>query len=230
MNALCHIIGTAQTTVEGNGENSFPFGNIFRSAMRYQQVYSGDIGGTGIIDKIAFRPDASAGLAFTATGVSVDIRLSHTPLTADGLSATFADNVGPDETVVLDTDSLSYSSAKANCGPSGPCDFDIIIDLNDVFTFNGNDNLLLDIRLRTGDIGAAAGFFDTQATFGDSVGRVANSSNDVAAATGSFNSIGLVTKFFLRTFTPSPSSASFGGTPAPAVAAEGPIPGEGSLP
>ena len=110
------VVPNAQTDAEGNSSNRFPFNTD--SAMRYQQVYaSGDIGGTGIIDKIAFRPEAfDAGVAFSATGVSVDIRLSHTPVSADGLRATFANNVGLDETVVLDTNSLSYSSDKANCG------------------------------------------------------------------------------------------------------------------
>ena len=158
------VVPNAQTAAEGNQGNIFPFnipGFNNTSAMRYQQVYaSGDIGGAGIVDKIAFRPDFNSGVAFSANGVSVDIRLSHVPFSPDGLSATFSNNVGPDETVVLDTNSLSYSSDKANCGVAGPCDFDVIIDLNDVFTFNGTDNLLLDIRIRTADASTNAGFFE----------------------------------------------------------------------
>ena len=205
------VVPNAQTAVEGNSQNSFPFGDTNCSAMRYQQVYaSGDIGGTGIIDKIAFRPDFNNGVAFTADGVSVDIRLSHTPLTADGLSATFADNVGPDETVVLDTDSLSFSSAKANCGVSGPCDFDIIIDLNDVFTYNGTGNLLLDIRLRTADASANAGFFDEVSSFGDSTSRAFNVTDNVTDSDGIADSHGPVTKFFL---SPNPPKDGLGDSP-----------------
>ena len=226
------VVPNAQTDAEGNADTSFPLNivSVGLSAQRYQQVYaSGDIGGTGIIDKIAFRPDANLGVAFTAEGVSIDIRLSHTPSGPDSLSSTYANNVGPDETVVLDTDSLAYSSAKANCGPSGPCDFDIIIDLNDVFTFNGTDNLLLDIRLRTGDANAN-GFFDLEFSIGDGVGRVFNNTSNLTASNGTAQSAGIVTKFFLRNFTPSPSSVSFGGSPAPLVEAEGLVPGAADAP
>ena len=132
--------------------------------------------------------------------------------------------------MVLDTNNLSYSSAIANCGPSGPCDFDIIIDLNDVFTFNGSDNLLLDVRLRTADASTAAIFFDTQDTNGDSVSRAFNVTDNVTDSDGIAENNGLVTKFFLRTFTPSPSSASFGGSLAPAVEADGLTAAEGGLP
>ena len=228
------VVPNAQTATEGNSSNRFPldiaaFNNL--SAMRYQQVYSFfDIGGTGIIDKIAFRPDGEFGLAFTASGVSVDIRMSHTPFSPDGLSATFANNVGPDETVVLDTDSLSYSSAKANCGPSGPCDFDIVIDLNDVFTFTGSGDLLLDIRIRTADANANAGFFDAQDTNGDGVSRVFDTTGNVTDANGSTSTSGLVTKFFLRSFTPFPEFFSVGGSPAPLVEAVVLTAEEGGLP
>ena len=191
---------------------------------------SGDIGGAGIVDKIAFRPDAGLGLSFTADGVSVDIRLSHVPFSPDGMSATFANNVGPDETVVLDTNSLSYSSDKANCGVAGPCDFDVIIDLNDVFTFNGTDNLLLDIRIRTADASTNAGFFDAQNINGDSVGRVFNETGNVNIADGTTSTTGLVTKLFLKSFTPSSSPASFSGSPAPLVEAEALTAEEGGLP
>ena len=228
------VVPNAQTTADGNSSNLFPFntpqfGGI--SAMRYQQVYSsGDIGGAGIIDKIAFRPDFNSGLAFSATGVSVDIRLSHVPFSPDGLSATLADNVGPDDTVVLDTNSLSYASNRTGCGPAGPCDFDIIIDLNDVFTFNGAGNLLLDIRLRTADASTDAGFFDAEFSIGDGVSRALNLTGNVTDTDGITGTTGLITKFFLRTFTPSPSSASFGGSPAPAVEAAGPVPGAAGAP
>ena len=219
------VVPNALTTADGSGGNAFPFATVI--PMRYQQVYaSGDIGGTGIIDKIAFRPDFTNGGAFTSDGLSVEIRLSHTPKSPDGLSTTFADNRGSDETVVLNTNSLSYSSAKANCGGAGPCDFDIVIDLDDVFTFNGTSNLPLDVRLRQADLSSNGGFFDSHRFGGDSISRVANSSGNVDATVGSTDTFGLVTKFIIKNFTPSPSSASFGGSPAPLVEAEGPVPGE----
>ena len=201
------VVPNAQTTVEGNTFNRFPFNLTIYNAtsMRYQQVYSsGDIGGSGIIDQIAFRPDFSQGQVFAISGDSVEIRLSHTPKTVDGLSATFANNVGADETVVLDTTNLILSSSKTNCGAGGPCDFDIVIDLNDTFTFNGTGNLLLDVRMRT-NIGA--GNPDAQNTFGDGVSRAfSGTSGSVNDPTGFADSAGLVTKFFLRDWIPSASA------------------------
>ena len=111
------VVPNAQTGVEGNSLNNFPF-NIApfgASSMRYQQVYSsGDIGGLGIIDKIAYRPEyTSTGQVFSGSGDSVEIRLSHTPKTVDGLSTTFANNVGADETQIPHLDKRKTSLAPA---------------------------------------------------------------------------------------------------------------------
>ena len=205
------VVPNAQAEVEGNSNNSFPFNiaNAFiaASSMRYQQVYSsGDIGGSGIIDKIAFRPDFTHGQAFSSSGDSVEIWLSHTPKSPDGLSATFANNVGPDETVVLDITNLILSSSKTNCGAGGPCDFDIVIELDDTFTFNGTGNLLLDVRMRT-NINSTT--FDAQSTLGDGASRAYSSSNgSVNDPAGSTSTVGLVTKFFLKNWIPSASAVT----------------------
>ena len=207
------VVHNAQAEVEGNASNAFPFNTV---SKRYQQVYSsGDIGGSGIIDKIAFRPDFNSGKAFAVSGESVEIRLSHTPKTPDALSATFANNVGADETVVLDTTSFSLSSSKTNCGVGGPCDFDIVIDLADVFTFNGNGNLLLDVRVRAGS--TVKGSFDSVNTVGDSVSRVYG---DLTSATGTTSNLGLVTKFFLKNWIPSASPVAISAPDGSAVTSE----------
>jgi hypothetical protein len=187
------VVPNAQATVEGNENFNLPFAH----SRRFQQVYSAsEIIDAGIIDKIAFRPDFVTGRAFAITGVSVKISLSHTPKPVDGLSATFADNVGSDETVVLDTTNLSYSSSKANCGAAGPCDFDIEIDLDDVFEFNGQDNLLLDVSTRQGN--NTSGPFDAQFTTGDGVSSGFGETDNLADLTADFIvTRGLVTKFYI---------------------------------
>ena len=223
------VVPNAQTRVEGNSLNNFPF-NIApfgASSMRYQQVYSsGDIGGLGIIDKIAYRPEyTSTGQVFSGSGDSVEIRLSHTPKTVDGLSTTFANNVGADETVVVDTTSFSLSSDKTNCGAGGPCDFDIVIDVDDVFSFNGTGNLLLDVRVRS-NIGSTG--FDAQSTNGDGASRLYSGSNGtVNDATGVTSSLALVTKFFLKNWIPSASAVTMS-PPEGAAAVSEPAP-EGSI-
>ena len=226
------VVPNAQAEVEGNSSNSFPFhldrSSTSATSMRYQQVYSsGDIGGTGIIDKIAFRPDRTFGLIFSSSGDSVEIRLSHTPKSPDGLSATFANNVGADETVVLDTTSFSLSSNKTNCGAVGPCDFDIVIDVDNAFTFNGTGNLLLDVRMRTN---IRSSFFDVEGTPGDGVSRLYSSSfGSVTDPTGITSTVGLVTKFFLRDWTPSASAVTMSPPEGSAEISEPQGPPEGSV-
>jgi hypothetical protein len=135
--------------IEANSVNGIPYHLTAVSSvpsMRYQQSFrAGVLGGvTGIIDKISYRPDKDFGFAFIESGIDIEIRLSHIPNTL--LLTTFADNIGTDETVVLDTDSLTLSSSFT--GPvDGPKDFDIVIDLDNVFKYNGVDGLLLDVRL-----------------------------------------------------------------------------------
>ena len=70
---------------------------------RSQQVYAGSQFGTGVVavTQIRFRPDYYYGNAFTATVSNIQINLSTTPRNPDGLSTTFAQNVGIDDTVVF---------------------------------------------------------------------------------------------------------------------------------
>src|SRR6266849_6876961 len=63
------IVPSAQTSVEGNSNNGFPF-NIAAfglSSQRYQQVYgSSEFSGLFLITDIEFRPDATSGAAFSS--------------------------------------------------------------------------------------------------------------------------------------------------------------------
>jgi len=205
-------VGTAQAgtfvvpnnlaTTEGNTANSFPF-NISSTcfscplySQRYQQVYSASdfssLSGLQQITQILFRPDAYAGSAFSSTLSNIQINLSTTSKAPDFLSTTFANNVGSDDTVVF-SGPLSLSSAFT--GPEdGPMDFDIVINLSTPFLYDPQaGNLLLDVRNFGGGITT---FFDAQSQSGDSMSRVYTSgSQDVNSATGSADSVGLVTKF-----------------------------------
>jgi len=123
----------------GPSNNAYPFN---WGDMRYQQVYAAaEFGGFGgLITGIAFRPDEEFGQAFSTSGIDAEIRLSHTSYAPQGLNKTFADNVGSDETLVFDG-LLSLSSTGTALR------FDILIDIDDVFFYNGTDNLLMDIRV-----------------------------------------------------------------------------------
>ena len=132
------VVPNVNETTEGPSNNAFPFN---QGDMRYQQVYAAsELGGlTGIISKIAFRPDIGTGDPFSTSGIDTEIRLSHTSVVPQSLSTTFANNIGADETLVFDG-LLSLSS-------DGSGAFDIIIDIDDLFSYNGVDNLLMDIKV-----------------------------------------------------------------------------------
>jgi hypothetical protein len=136
---------------EGDNNNGFPF-NISRfhlPSQRFQQVFSASefasLPRPQRITQIAFRPDAHTGNAFSSTIADIQINLSTTGASPDGLSWTFSDNVGPDDTIVFEG-SLSLSSADR--GPrEGPKDFDIVIDLETPFAYDPfAGNLMLDVR------------------------------------------------------------------------------------
>jgi hypothetical protein len=185
-------------TVEGNANNGFPF-NITEfnlSSQRYQQVFAASeflsLSGPQLLTQIAFRPDAEGGAAFSSTISSIQINLSTTSAAPDGLSTTFADNVGVDNTVVF-SGALSLSSAFT--GPAaGPKDFDIVINFQVPFLYDPTaGNLLLDVRNFSGGTTTQ---FDAEFSGSDPVSRTASISGGVNSPTADFmDTLGLVTQF-----------------------------------
>jgi len=188
------IVPSAQTSVEGNSNNGFPF-NIAAfglSSQRYQQVYgSSEFSGLFLITDIEFRPDATSGAAFSSTLSNIQIDLSTTTAAVDGLSATFAANVGSNDTIVY-SGPLTLSSSDTG-PPGGPKAFDIVIVLQTPFLYDpALGNLLLDVRNFGG---GSTTQFDAQITTGDSVSRVFTTSSGVSGLTGTPDTSGLITSF-----------------------------------
>src|ERR1039458_5715746 len=189
----------------GGSANVAPFdiGNFYISSMRYQQMYDatqfgGVATGGEYITRIAFRA-ASIDNAFSDNTLqSIQFDLSTTANT--GLSSTFADNVGADDTMVFNG-SWTFSSAG---GAAGPSVFDIVLNLTTPFFYNpANGNLVLDVR----NIGGGnSAYFDDSYMAGEGISRVW--SRDVSASTAiSSDEIGLVTQF---TFSPVPEPSVLG--------------------
>jgi len=197
------VVPNSARTTEGNGNNAYPF-NIGGPSQRYQQVYAasqfgGLPAGGGLITQIVFRPDATFGMAFTSTLPDIQIDLSTTSAADDGLSGTYANNVGADDSIVFARGPLTLSSAFTG-PPNGPKDFDIIITLTHPFLYNpALGNLLLDVRNFGGGTTTQ---FDAVSTTGDGVSRVFN--QNVNGTTGTTDTIGLVTGFVI---VPEPGTA-----------------------
>jgi hypothetical protein len=129
------------------------------NAQRSQQVYQSlqFPSDPVYITELRFRPaEAPYGSAFSTTISNIQINLSTTSHSPDGLSTTFADNVGSDDTIVY-SGSLDISSAYTGKDGSGPRDNDIVIKLQTPFLYyRTNGNLLLDIRHFSDDSGNGA--------------------------------------------------------------------------
>jgi hypothetical protein len=151
---------------------SFGAGGFRAPGYRLQSVYGAvhfpsDIG--LLITELRFRPDRAAGFAFTTTVASIQVNLSTTTREPDDLSATFASNVGFDDTVVF-TGSLSLSSQFT--GPvNGPKAFDMVIPLIAPFLYNpAAGNLLVEFRNFSGSTEASP--LSGEAILGDAASRL----------------------------------------------------------
>ncbi|MFQ5467866.1 MAG: hypothetical protein ACE5DS_06985, partial [Kiloniellaceae bacterium] len=140
--------------VEGDSRACVPFGLGCvgaGSTARFQQVFDAAAlrGVTGVVDALILRLDCPS-LPLEGVGPAVEVRLSHTLATPDTISPVFADNVGDDETTVLSIPVLPFFSEAIATNPPNPCplEFDVVVDLENKFLYNGRDNLLLDVRVR----------------------------------------------------------------------------------
>lgn len=189
------VVPNARTNTEGNGAASTG------SPIRLQQVFDfsqfAAAGGPIIVTQIAFRPDGSVTSGFTLTNPNLQINLSTTSMAPDGLSTTFASNVGADDTVVRNG---PITLSSANTGPpGGPKDFDIIITFTTPFFYDpALGNLLVDFR-STGSLSLV--FLDVENTVGDSVSTV---NGNIISPTGSAFTLGFITQFTYSPTTRNP--------------------------
>ena len=158
-------------------------------SCRFQQVYASSqfsaFGGPRLITGIAFRPDGNIGFNLMPHLSLLEISLSTTTRAPDGLSATYADNIGLDNTQVFNN---QFLWATSNTGPAGgPKDFDIVVVFTTSFLYDPSQgNLLIDVR------GYLSPYVDMENTTGDSVSSVIGG---VGNPGGSLVSFGFVNRF-----------------------------------
>jgi hypothetical protein len=192
------VVPNANATAPGNSDNRFPF--LVNGGMRYQQVFASSQfsafgGAPQLISEIDLRNGIFVNQAFTATIPNITIALSTTTKAPDGLSATFADNVGAGNTLVY-SGPLTLSSTNANL-PDGTKVFDVAIKFQTPFLYDPTKgNLLLDVDNLTGaNSNVGTDFFDAVNLVGDSVSRVFGPEGTPGATSGSPDSLGLIAQF-----------------------------------
>lgn len=216
LRATAIIVPGSAAAIEGDSVSPYPFDLtlVGVQSQRYQQVYSSSaFFGPLTITDIVFRPDFQSAAFFSSTLPAVRIDLSTTSAAVDGLSLTFADNVGADDAVVFGDASGSYAalswSKVATTGPAaGPKVFDIPVHLTTPFFYDpANGNLLMDVRNAGG---GTSTLFDAVGVTGDAVSSVftvAGGSAAVLSPSASGASTGgLVTEFLSPTPIPEPAS------------------------
>lgn len=203
------VVPNELENVEGDNNNVFPFAIFpdYAISARYQQIYEANdfssLTGPELVTHIAFRPDGEIAAGFAATLPNVQINLSTTSVAVDALSNIFAENIGPDETVVY-TGALSLSTNWI--GPvGGPKEFDIVITLQTPFLYDPTlGNLLLDVRnFETVGTQETILIYDSHFQGGapnDAVSRAYSLASDgVFSLSGGLDTSGLVTKFLTAT-------------------------------
>ncbi len=139
------VVPDPQATASGNA----PTG-LGHHGVQYQEVIgSGQFAAINAvpIQIVALRLRSSPGAgAVNFTFPSLQVTLSTTqafPNTSNGHklpSLTFADNVGPDATVVYNS---AFSGSSPGCQASGPCPLDMVITFTTPFTYDPTQGRLL---------------------------------------------------------------------------------------
>jgi hypothetical protein len=170
--------------------------------VRFQQVHgASQFAGLGVIEitGLALRPEAAFG---PDTVPNLRVHLSTTAKAPDGLSTTFADNVGLDETIVFN--GAWTRSSAAIPGPGGTRAFDIILPFTTSFIYDpAQGNLLMDF-IDTNGFGSPSFFPLVDAYFAIGASSIAGGPN---ASTGFVVNGGVVTQFtFQPAVVPDPAA------------------------
>jgi hypothetical protein len=205
------VVPGAWTTSSGTSD---PLPILSNSNIRVQELIAPEQFGAGslLINQIAFRAFPGSG-PLNGTITNLAIYLSTSPLfpnTDNGrtlMSATYASNVGPDNTLVY---SGPGSLTSPGCAGPSPCPFDEVLTLSTPFFYNpALGSLLVDLQY-TGFTATTGSLDGAQFPYppGGAVARVAGS---LSAATGTLATISHVLQFGYTgcTYTLSSSGQSF---------------------
>ncbi|HOW96807.1 MAG TPA: hypothetical protein P5567_08635 [Kiritimatiellia bacterium] len=183
-----YVVPTNGAAAYGNTGTSYPC--LSSACRRYQQVYAASEFASAqspqLITRLGFRY-RTATSTFYLSGTWMEVRLSTTSRNPDGLSATFADNPGADETLVYAGTNWQFAGSSA----LGKFWMDAYFDRP--FHYDRTKgNLLVEIRM-PGYYNFSGYTLDATNAASDSVSRLYASATNAAA--GTLDSVGAITEF-----------------------------------
>ena len=181
------VAPNSNASTAGNASNALPTGPV--SIELQEIVGAGQLPSTPIeITGLSFRAAPGTG-PINATIGNLSVYLSTSPNVPNSktsgfslMSPTFAQNVGPDKTLVFSGSNVVWSDA--GCAAPGPCPYDITIQFTTPFYYSDATGTLLIDMLET-NLSARSGATDVSSTAapGDGVAQVVGT---LGAAMGTF--------------------------------------------
>ncbi len=193
------VVPNALATADGN---SFQDGGPV--PVRVMQIYGASqfaaLSGPVLITQLAYRPDTSPGPSGPRS-LNLQLFASTTSRSVAGLSSTFAENIGADNTLVF---SGTWTQVTANLpGPGNTRQFDIELPLTTPFYYDPQaGNLVLDFQVSSGSGPAIR----RDAVSGDPTVNFVAAIGSPTATTGEVLGFGFVTQF---TVQPVPEPSAF---------------------
>jgi hypothetical protein len=140
------VVPNAQATNDGNASATTPTGAALVRAMRiFDASQFAALSGPSFLTQFAWRPDRILGQSGPHS-VNLRIYASTTTRSVAGLSMTFADNLGADNTLVFNG-TLNWATGNLP-GPGNTRQFDIVFPCTTPFLYDpAAGNLLLDTQL-----------------------------------------------------------------------------------
>jgi hypothetical protein len=203
------VVPSSQATAAGN----VPI-HVGSKANRIQQVIgSGQFPGAIVITGMRVRSAPGTG-PVSFNNASYKITLSTTqayPNTNNGHalpSLTYANNVGPDATVVYNA---AVSGSSPGCAAPGPCPFDLAIAFTTPFSYDPSKGRLLVDLVNSAATGTPTGKLDGVGFPDSTSSAIASVSGDPAQPTGTLLLAGLVLGLDTSTYYYFPQLAFGGG-------------------
>ncbi len=138
------VVPNSLATNDGNSSITAGSGGAFRSMLILDASQFGALSGPSFLTQIARRPDRVPGPS-GPLAMTYRIYASTTTRSVAGLSATFANNVGTNNTLVFDG-TITYTTANLP-GPGNTRQFDIVTGFTTAFLYDpAAGNLLLDFQ------------------------------------------------------------------------------------